>query len=64
MNSETIFKDNISEYNKKIIGKIKDIPNFDSIIKVINKENLEDKNYILDSLKKSYKNIINNEIGL
>ena len=36
MNFETIFKDNIAEYIKKFIEKIKDIPNFNTVIKLIN----------------------------
>ena len=63
-NFETIFKDNISEYIKKILGKIKDIPHFNKIIKLINIEKLTDKNIYLDLLKKRYDNIIHNEIGL
>ena len=64
MNFEKIFKDNISEYIKKFIEKIKDIQNFDTVIKLINIKNIENKNIYLESLKKRYDNIISNEIGL
>ena len=64
MNFENIFKENIAEYINKILSKIKDISNFDTIIKLINIDNLEDKNIFLDFLKKKYDNIIKKEIGL
>ena len=64
MNFSNIFKKNIYEYINKIISKIKDISNFDSIIKLININKIDDKNIFLDSLKKKYENIIKNQIGL
>ena len=64
MNFEIIFKDNIAEYIKKFMEKIKVIQNFDTVIKLINVKNLESKNLYLDPLKKRYDNIISNEIGL
>ena len=63
-NFDKIFKDNISEYIKKILEKIKDIPHFNKIIKIIDIEKIEDKNIYLDLLKKRYDNFIHNEIGL
>ena len=64
MNFEIIFKDKILEYINKIFEKIKDIPNIDTVIKLINIKNIEKKNIYLESLNKSYDNIINNKIGL
>jgi len=64
MNFEYIFKDNIAEYIKKFIEKIKTIPNFDIVIQLINMNLLENKNIYLDSLNKKYDNIIKNEIGI
>ena len=63
MNFEIIFKNNITEYIKKLIEKIKDISNFEPIIKLINIKNIEDKNIFLEQLKKRYDNLISNEIG-
>ena len=62
MNFEIIFKNNISDYIKKIIEKIKDISNFEPIIKLINIKYIDDKNILLEQLKKRYDNLINNEI--
>ena len=64
MNFEYIFKGYIAEYIKKFIDKIKDIPNFYTVIKLINIKNIKNKNIYLDSLKKCYDNIVSNEIGL
>ena len=64
MNFEIIFKDNISDYIKKIFEKINNIQNFDTVIQLINIKNLENKNIYLDLLNKKYDNIISNEIGL
>ena len=64
MNFENIFADNIAEYIEKFIEKIKDIPNFDTIIKLINVKNLENKKIYLNPLKKKYDIIISKEIGL
>ena len=64
MNFEIIFKDYISDYIKKIIEKIKNIQDFDTIIKLINIKNLKNKNVYLEQLKKQYVNIISNDIGL
>ena len=64
MNFEYIFKDNIAEYIKKFIEKINNIPNFNTVIQLINIKNIENKNLYLDSLNKKYDNIISNEIGL
>ena len=63
MEFEIIFKNNINEYIKKIIEKIKDISNFEPVIKLINTKNIEDKNILLEQLKKKYDNLISNEIG-
>ena len=64
MNFEIIFKDYISDYIKKIIEKIKNIQDFDTIIKLINIKNLKNKNVYLEQLKKQYDNIISNDIEL
>ena len=63
MNFEIIFKNNIAEFIKKLFEKIKDISNFEPIIKLINIKNIEDKNIFLEQLKKRYDNLISNEIG-
>ena len=58
MNFEIIFERNLSEYINKIISKIKEISNFDKVIKLINIDNIQDKNIFLNSLAKKYDNII------
>ena len=63
-NFECIFKDKILEYIQKFIGKIKNIPNFDNVIQLINIKNIENKNIYLYLLNKRYDNIISNTIGL
>ena len=63
MNFELIFKNNIGDYIKKIIEKIKEISNFEPIIQLINFKNIEDKNIILEPLKKRYDNLISYHIG-
>ena len=60
MNFEIIFKENISEYIKKIFEKIKNISSLETIIKLINVEILEDKNIFLEQLQKSYDKIRDN----
>ena len=76
MNFEYIFKDNLYEYIAKITSKIKTIPNFDFVIKLINIKNFniidknqkknEDKNIniiiYLNSLNKKYDDIIDQKI--
>ena len=64
MNFEIIFKDSITDYIKKFMGKIKNISNFDAVMKLININNIEDKSFYLKQLRTKYDNIINNEIGL
>ena len=64
MKFEIIFKDSISDYIKKLIEKINNIHNLDTVIQLINIKNLENKNIYLESLNKRYDNIISNEIGL
>ena len=63
MNFEIIFKNNIADNIKKIIEKIKDISNFEPIIQLINVNYIDDKNILLEQLKKRYDNLISNEIG-
>ncbi len=63
-NFESIFKDNIAEYIEKFIEKIKYIQNFDTIMKLINVKDLENKTIYLNPLKKKYDIIISKEIGL
>ena len=64
MNFEIIFKDNISDYIKKFMEKIKSIKDFDVVMKLINIDNIKDKNLYLKPLKLKYDNLISNEIGL
>ena len=64
MNFEIIFKDSITDYIKKFMGKIKNISNFDAVMKLININNIEDKSFYLKQLRTKYDNIISNEIGL
>ena len=60
MDFENIFKENITEYINKMISKITNISNFDTIIKLINIKNIKDKNEFLNSLNKKYDTIIIN----
>jgi len=63
MEFEIIFKKNINEYINKILSKIKKISDFDNVIKLINIKKIDDKNIFLNSLSKTYEQIIkNNEI--
>lgn len=64
MKFELIFKENITEYINKIISKIKNISDFETIINLINIEELTDKNLFLDSINKKYEKVIKNEIGI
>ena len=61
INFEIIFKDNINEYISKIISKIKTISDL-SIIKLINFENVDNKEIILKYLNNIFDNIIIKEI--
>lgn len=63
MKFELIFKENISEYINKIISKITNIQDFETIIDLINIDKLEDTNSFLDSINKKYEKVIKNEIG-
>ena len=63
MKFELIFKENISKYINKIISKITNIQDFETIIDLINFDELEDKNSFLDSINKKYEKVIKNEIG-
>ena len=62
MGFESIFKDKLPEYIKKIIDKIKTIKNFIPTIELINIDNLDNKNLFLDILNKKYESIIVNNI--
>ena len=63
MNFEIIFQKNINEYINKILSKIQKISDFDNVIKLINIKNIDDKNIFLNSLTKTYDQIIKqNEI--
>ena len=55
---ELIFKENIHKYISKIVSKIQKISDFENIIKLINFDLVKKKNIILDSLAKSYDNIL------
>ena len=61
MEFEIIFKKNINEYINKILSKIKKISNFDNVIKLINIKNIDDKNIFLNSLTKTFDQIIKND---
>ena len=62
MGFESIFKDKLPEYIKKIMDKIKTIKNFIPTIELINIDNLDNKNLFLDILNKKYESIIVNNI--
>ena len=62
MEFESIFKDKLPEYIKKIIDKIKTVKNFIPTIELINIDNLDNKNLFLDILNKKYESIIVNNI--
>jgi hypothetical protein len=64
MNFEIIFKENIAEYIKKFIEKINNIPNFNTVIQLINIKNIENKSLYLDLINKRYDYFISNGIGL
>ena len=59
---ELIFKENIHKYIEKIVSKIQKISDFENIIKLINFDLIDNKNIILDSLAKSYDNILGKAI--
>ena len=61
-NFEIIFKEYNFEYIKMFIDKIKNIPNIDTVIKLININKLSQKRIFLDLLNKSYDNIITKEL--
>ena len=61
-NFERIFQKYLYEYIKKLIDKIKNIPNIDTVIKLININNLSQKSIFLDPLNKCYDNIISKEL--
>ncbi len=63
MGFEIIFKYNIEKYIKKLLEKIKDISNFEPIIKLFNIKNVIDKNIFLEQLNKRYDMLLSNEIG-
>ena len=58
LNFELIFKNFIYEYISKFTSKIKNISNFDVVLKLINIENINDKNILLKCLNKVYDNLI------
>ena len=64
MNFEIIFKDNITDFIKKFMEKIKEIKDFGPVIKLINIDNIQDKDLYLKPLKIKFEYIIINEIGL
>ena len=57
---EIRFRDNINEYINKIFSKIKNISEFDNVLKLINIKNIN-KNIFLNSLTKTYNKIIKND---
>ena len=58
MDFELVFKENIHKYISKITSKIQKISNFENIIKLINFNQIKNKNIILDSLVKRYDSIL------
>jgi len=52
MEFEIIFKNNINIYINKIVSKVKKISDFNIVLKLININNIEDKNIFLNSLAK------------
>ena len=63
MNFEEIFQDNISDYIKKFMEKIKIISDFDAVMELINIKNIADKNLYLKPLNMKYDIKIKDEIG-
>ena len=64
MNFEKIFKHNIKEYIYKLMAKIKAIEDVDIIIKLINIDNIYEKNIFFDELNSKYDVLIKPEIEL
>ena len=66
INFESLFKDNIIQYIYKLLGKIKDISNFEPIIKLFNIKYIQDKNkiFFLEELEQRYNNLIRYKIGI
>ena len=64
MNFEIIFWKKISDYINKITSKIQKISDFDIAIKLININNIFDKNILLKSLSERYDKIIENRKDL
>ena len=64
MNFEKIFKINIEQYIKKLMSKVKTFADLDIIIKLINIDNISEKNKFLDILNNKYVTIIKSEIEL
>ena len=67
MNFEIIFKNNISDYIKKFMEKVKNISDFNVVLRLINIRNIdnnEDKYFYLNQLITKYDEKVNNEIGL
>ena len=63
MNFEAIFKENINDYINKITSKIKDIPTFGNIIKLIDITRIQEKKKdYYNKLKDKYEYIINYDI--
>ena len=63
MNFEIIFESNIHEYISKLTSKIKNISNFENIIKLINFKSIELKNIILNSLNDYFNKLIMKNIS-
>ena len=62
MNFESIFKDKISEYIKKIFDKTKNVKNIKPIIELININEIPNNNFCLEFLNKKYDSIFSSEI--
>ena len=64
MKFEFIFKDKIYDYIAKITSKIRNISNFETVIKLIDIKNIGSKNVyiLLSSLKKRYDEIVKKDI--
>ena len=67
MNFEKIFMNNITDYIKKFMEKIKNISDFNVVINLININNIdknEYKSFYLNLINTKYDEVISNEIGL
>ena len=64
INFENIFKHYIDEYIRTLFEKIKDISNFEPIIKLFNIKYIEEKDFFLIELEQRYNDLIRYKIGI